>query len=222
MHSVETLKADLIAAIDRANPDGSYSDEAVDGVHAAIDRLLPHTPLPRPIDDEAKVAAPWATLFAQFGPKHSAGKPVAHETTFATLSFNTLPKLPLRLLELAQEIHHESKDYNNVHIIEPLEGGLRAHLTVYGRYRIEPDHPQRYIVEFYKAAVAGLDGAGEDDVRRAFGFAEDQPLSADIKPPKLHSDVVYCDDSLRINFGSMGGVYVLRRTDGPGVSVDFS
>jgi hypothetical protein len=34
--------------------------------------------------------------------------------------------------------------------------------------------------------------------------------------------VVYCDDDMRINFGSMGGVYVLNRLNTPGKSVTFA
>jgi hypothetical protein len=37
-------------------------------------------------------------------------------------------------------------------------------------------------------------------------------LIHDLTPPRLHSDVVYLDDDLRINIGSFGGLYVLRRS----------
>ena len=40
-----------------------------------------------------------------------------------------------------------------------------------------------------------------------------------MKPPKLSSDVIYLDDALRINVGSLGGLYLLRRSDEPAISI---
>lgn len=218
MADLAALKKDLMDAIGDAGPDGTYDDAAYDRIIAAIDALVPHTPLPRPLDDQAKVADAWATDFAQFGPRHTAGKPKAHDNMFNFLTFGKMPKKPLRVLELVQEIHQDTKDYNNVHYIETMDGSTKAELIVYGRYDIPADEPQRYDVEFYKGELRAP-GMSEDDLRKAFALNEDTPLTFDIKPPKLHSDVVYCDDDMRINFGSMGGKYVLHRLDAPCVSV---
>jgi PAP_fibrillin len=215
------LKAELLAEIAASGADGRYDDGTIDAIHAAIAELTPLSPIPRPIDEQAKVAGPWKSLFAQFGPKHTAGKPITHETSFKLLSFNNLPDAPLRLLEIEQEIHEVSKDYNNVHIIETLNGSVRAHLIVFGHYSIEPETPQRYGVEFSRVGLLSPDGLSDDRLRHAFGFAEDQPLDIGFKPPRLHSDVVYCDQDLRINFGSMGGVYVMTRLHHHGHSVAF-
>ena len=68
-------------------------------------------------------------------------------------------------------------------------------------------------------AQAGVSG---EALRVQFGLEPDAPLRRELKPPKLHSDVVYCDDDMRINHGSMGGVYVLRRLATPGQSVSFA
>jgi PAP_fibrillin len=219
---VAKLKANLLAAIAASDADGRYEDGAIDAIHATIAELTPHSPIPRPIDEQAKVAGPWKSLFAQFGPKHTAGKPITHETSFKLLSFNNLPDMPLRLLEIEQEIHAVSKDYNNVHLIETLDGSLRAHLIIFGHYSIEPDTPQRYGVEFSRVGLLNPDGLSDEQLRQAFGFAPDQSLDISFKPPKLHSDVVYCDDDLRINFGSMGGVYVMTRLHHHGHSVAFA
>ena len=50
-----------------------------------------------------------------------------------------------------------------------------------------------------KPAVAGM-------------LADDAPLVADMKPPKVSSDVIYLDDEIRINVGSVGGLYLLKRS----------
>lgn len=221
MADIASLKSELRAAIADAQDDGGYSDDGYERIMTAIDALVPHTPLPRPLDDQAKVTDPWETDFAQFGPRHTAGKPKAHDNMFNFLTFGKLPKKPLRVLTLDQEIHHETRDYNNVHEIETMDGKVKAELILFGRYDIPEDEPQRYSVEFY-GGVLRAKGMSDDDLRKAFDIDADTPLAFDIpKPPKLHSDIVYCDDDLRINFGSMGGKYVLHRLDRPFLSVDL-
>jgi PAP_fibrillin len=215
------LKSELRAAIDDARPDGTYSEETLDRVHALIGQLTPQSPITRPVDAEEEIAGPWLSLFAQFGPRHTAGKPIEHETSFKLLSFGTFPANPLRLLSVEQEIHHATKAYNNVQVVEPLSASLRAHLIVHGRYAVRPELPKRYSVDFYRVTLESADGADEAALRDAFGFAPDQPLAVDLKPPALHSDIVYCDDELRINLGSMGGTYVMERLHHPGRSVRF-
>jgi hypothetical protein len=218
---VNALKADLIAAIAASDDAGRYGEQGLDAIHALIEALVPLSPIARPVDEQAKVAGPWKSLFAQFGPRHTAGKPIAHETSFKLLTFNALPDLPMRMIDIEQEIHAVSKDYNNVQIIEPIDGSLRAHLIMYGHYTIEPDQPQRYKVDFSRVALSSPDGASDETLRQAFGFDEAQPLEVSFKPPALHSDMVYCDRDMRINFGSMGGVYVLERCNHSGHSVAF-
>ncbi len=220
MADLAALKTELRDAIGDAQADGTYTDEAYDRIMTAIDALVPHTPLPRPIDDQAQVADPWGTDFAQFGPRHTAGKPKAHDNMFNFLTFGKMPKKPLRVVELLQEIHHETKDYNNVHLIETMDGETKAELIIYGRYDIPDENPQRYSVEFYKGELRA-DGMDDAALRKAFDLSEDDALVFDIKPPKLHSDVVYCDEDMRINFGSLGGKYVLHRLPADFVSVDL-
>ena len=222
MTDVTTLKAKLITATNASDEEGRYSESGIETIHMLIGEIIPHTPIPRPVDEQAKVAGPWKSIFAQFGPKHTAGKPITHETSFKLLTFNNLPDAPLRLLEIEQEIHAVSKDYNNVHIVETLDGGLRAHLIVFGHYAIEADDPKRYRVEFSRVALVSPNENSDVELRQAFGFDPEQSLDVSFKPPALHSDVVYCDDDLRINFGSMGGVYVMTRLHHGGHSVAFA
>ena len=222
MPDIPQLKAQLRAAIDQANPDGTYEEDTVDRIHALMHELAANTPMPRPIDEQDKVAGPWGSYFAQFGPKHTAGKPIEHETSFKLLSFSKFPDRPIRMVHIEQEIHHESKDYNNVQIVETLDGSKRAHFTVYGRYDIDDDEPQRYNVAFYRVALVGLEGESDDELRAAFGLDPETPLDVEFKPPKLHSDVVFCDNDMRINFGSMGGAYVMNRNHHSGYSVSFA
>lgn len=216
----ETIKSDLLSTIDQSEPDGSYSDENYDILQRLMDELVVHSPTPRPVDKQDFITDHWQTLYAQFGVRHTAGKSVAHDNMFHFVSWSNLPKLPFRNLDLRQEIHHETGDYNNVHIIQPIGGGIDCYYTLYGRYEVKPHTPKRYEVEFYRGDIRGQSGEDENEIRQAFGFSEDQALEFKMeKSPPLHSDIVYCDEDIRINYGSVGGKYVLRRKKNPWISV---
>lgn len=219
MPLIEDTRAQLLEAIARARPDGTYEDEVLDRIHAAIDSLRPHTAVPAPAREQHRLAGPWRTLFAQFQVKHTAGKPIEHDSNLSIQTFKTFPKLPARVIELEQEIHHEGHHYNNVVRVQAPDGRTQGHVIVWGRYRVDEALPQRYFVEFYQAQLRPVAGDTPEALRAAFGLPEDAPLVRPIKPPRLHSDIVYCDDSLRINVGSLGGVYVLERLHKPPVSV---
>ena len=91
MTDIATIKAELLAAIACAQPDGSYADAEFDRIHAAIAALTPLTPTPDCLAAQAFVASPWRSLYSQFGPRHTAGKPTRHQTTMNLQSFNKFP-----------------------------------------------------------------------------------------------------------------------------------
>lgn len=217
----EAIKKDLRAAIDACQPDGTYDDATFDRIHALIEQLVPLTPTPRPIDAQDFVEAPWGSHFAQFGPKHTAGKPIQHETSMKLQSFSRFPDVPIKVEDIDQEIRIEGGHYNNVVAIQTPDEAHHATIIVWGRYEVGSEEPQRYAVEFYAVELVPPPGVSEEEVREQFGLEPGFPLRQELKPPKLHSDVVYCDEDMRINFGSMGGVYVLNRLDTPGKSVSF-
>ncbi len=221
MANTKALKEQLRAAIDACQPDGTYDDAMFDKIHELIHELVPHTPTPRPYDDQEFVEGAWTSHYAQFGPKHTAGKPIKHETSLKLQSFARFPDLPIKVDDIDQEIRVQDKHYNNVVQIMTPDEKHHATIIVWGRYKIEEETPQRYAVEFYAVELVPPQGVTEEDVRTQFGLELDFKLRQELKPPKVHSDVVYCDDDMRINFGSMGGVYVLNRLDTPGKSVSF-
>jgi len=221
MADVAAIKAQLNQAIDACLPDGTYDDETFDSIHALIADLVPLTPTPSPLNSQEFVAAPWGSRFAQFGPKHTAGKPIQHETTMALQSFGQFPKVPILVHNIDQEIRVDGAHYNNVTGVSTPDGAHTATLIVWGRYDVTDENPVRYSVDFYAIELRAPDGVSDEDLRAQFGLEEGFDLTREMKPPKLHSDIVYCDDDMRINFGSMGGVYVMTRLDTPGKSVAF-
>ena len=94
-----------------------------------------------------------------------------------------------------------------------------SYYTVFGRYVVNPELPQRYVVDFYRGQIRGQNGESDENIRAAFGFDSDVDLDFDLKSPPLHSDIVYCDEDIRINFGSIGGKYILTRKSNPWLSV---
>ena len=222
MADVAALKDQLNEAIDACQADGTYDDETFDRIHRLINDLVPHTPTPSPLESQDFVAGPWGSRFAQFGPKHTAGKPIRHETTMALQSFGQFPKVPILVHDIDQEIRVEGNHYNNVTDISTPDSTHRATLIVWGRYDVTDENPVRYSVDFYAIELRAPDGISDDELRAQFGLEAGFELYREMKPPKLHSDIVYCDDDMRINFGSMGGVYVMKRLEARGKSVTFA
>ncbi len=221
MSDTSSLKAQLDEAIDQAGPDGLYDDATFQRIHACINALVPLSPTPRPIDAQEFVQSPWGSRFAQFGTRHTAGKPIRHQSKLSLQSFNRFPPLDIRVEDIDQEIRVAGSHYNNVVSITTTDGKHAGRIIVWGRYELLPEEPQRYRVSFYACELVPPAGVTPAQFREQFGLAPELPLRQELKPPKLHSDVVYCDDDMRINFGSMGGVYVMRRLTTPGKSIDF-
>ena len=219
---ISSLKSALNLEIDSANPDGTYQDETVENIHRLISELTPLTPTPRPIDEQLFVQSAWGSRFAQFGPRHTAGKPILHETKLNYQCFSSFPAVPIRITDLRQEICVVGNHYNNVSEISTPDGQHHCRLIVWGRYLLRPEAPQRYEVSFYAVEMVPPEGVSPQTLCAQFGLEEGGLLRRELTPPKFHSDVVFCDEDMRINFGSVGGVYVMSRLAGPAKSVDLS
>lgn len=214
-------KAEVLALIDAAGTDGSFEEEAFDSLMKALEELCAMTPTPRPLDQQEFVAGPWRTLFASFGPRHTAGKTLVHDTLLSYQSFNKFPKVPVRVLQLEQEIHAGTHEYNNIAYLENTAGDARASVITRGTYNDSSENRQRYGVSFHRVELLSDDGRDEAALREAFDLPPDHPLAVDLKGD-FHSDISFCDDDMRVNYGSVGGVYVLERLHHSGRSVDFT
>lgn len=214
-------KQTLLTLLESADEGGKYSDAQFDDLMQAIDDLLPHSPIPRPMDEQDRVASPWRTLFACFGPKHSAGKTLVHDTLLSYQSFNKFPAVPVRVTGLEQEIHAGTLEYNNLAYITAPDGATEAVVITRGRYAEDADNRQRYRVTFSSVELISQAGVSDDDLRIAFKLPPEQAMKIELQA-NFHSDVMFCDDTLRINFGSVGGVYILQRLHHDGTSVNFS
>lgn len=213
-------KQRVLSLIDAAGTDGSFDEEPFEELMDALKDLCAVTPTPRPLDDQGFVASPWKTLFASFGPRHTAGKTLVHDTLLSLQSFNKFPKVPVRVLALEQEIHAGTREYNNIAYLSNTDGSARASVIVRGVYGDSSDNRQRYDVSFQQVELVSDDGLDDDALRRAFDLPPEHPLAVEAKA-EFWSDVAFCDDELRVNYGGAGGVYVLERLHHAGRSVDF-
>jgi hypothetical protein len=219
--SLETKKAQILQLVDAAGTDGKYDDEQFERLMDALRELCAMTPTPRPLDEQEFVAGPWRTLFASFGPRHTAGKTLVHDTLLSYQSFNKFPKIPVRVVQLEQEIHAGTHEYNNIAYLENADGTARASVITRGVYRDTDENRQRYQVSFHRVELVSDDGRDDAALREAFGLDPAHPLAVDLKGD-FYSDIAFCDDTMRVNYGSVGGVYILERLHHSGHSVDFS
>ena len=212
MNEAATAKENLLNLIDQADASGGFTDESFAQLADMVEALRPLSPVPAPMDALEQVEGVWETVFAHFGAKHSAGKPKVHDSNLKVQSFNAFGPIPIRVLNLCQEIAREGSAYNNVVDFVAADGVTTGIIIVHGRFREEPNNRQRFAVDFHTVELRPAPESDESRLRAALGFDENQPLTMTLKPPRLHSDVIYLDDELRINAGSLGGIYVLRRT----------
>ena len=218
---IAAMKAELRATIAASQPDGTYLDADYARIHELIAALGPLTPTPSPFANQAFVESPWGLDYAQFGPRHTAGKPIRHIGKLSNHSFNLFPAVEVLQLGITQDIRVDGNHYNNCMEFATPDGSYAARRIVWGRYDVGPEHPQRYDVSFYAVELIPNPDSSPEELRERIGLEPDALLRRDLKPPRLHSNIVFCDDDMRINVGVMGGIYVLHRLSGDGRSVTF-
>lgn len=222
MTTVNEIKSDVFSFVDEMDELTLVSEAEKDRLRGLCDQLCPLTPTPRPIENQEVAEGVWLTRFASFGAKHSDSQPLQHETNLKLQSFGNLPSAPARVLRLHQEIEQSSKAYNNVVFVSNSAGDTEAVILMEGIYSGSDDNPQRYSVAFQRVSLRALDGKSDAELRQAFELEPDAVLSKEFRPPRLHSDIVYVDEDIRINYGSLGGFYVLTKLSSPGFSVPLN
>jgi hypothetical protein len=211
----DALKHDLLALIAEIDAGAAEGSDVV----PMIDQLARLSPIPDPNNHLSAVAGSWTTLYAAFGAGRSKGKTHQDDSTLAIQTFKSFPDTPIRVKEILQEIGLETDAYNNVVRFETVEGACAGVIIIHGAYALDADDARRFQVVFHGAELRGTNGVDDAALRQAAGLSPDAALKRDFKPAKLYSDIVYLDETHRINKGGMGGVYVLERRGGPAISL---
>jgi hypothetical protein len=212
------LKQAITECIEGASAEGELSAsefERLQGLIEAIEAQAPYAAAERP----DLIAGNWQTAFASFGAKHSAGKARAHASNLAIQSFNHLPSAPINVTDIRQEIDPPSGAYSNVILFEAGASGTEGLLIIHGAYKIDEDQPQRFHVAFDRAELRPAGSASLETLRQALELPEEAVTDTRFQPPKLWSDITYVDETMRINKGNFGGIYVMERCEHPMVAV---
>lgn len=209
----DALKQELLELCRKT--DGGYRTANVpwlDRIRELMEALAGLSPEPEPLASP-RIDGRWRAEFASFGIKAEEGQGIRRESDLMFNSFGKLPSAPIRVTDMYQDIDRATGAYNNVVNFEIPGSDLHGRLVTVGRFAIHADEPRRAVVSFFEVfaepAEAGVDEAA---FRAALGIAPDAKLRAEFRPPRVHSDVVYLDDEMRINIGSVGGNYVLSQT----------
>jgi hypothetical protein len=218
MTNRETLKRDILECLEGASTDGELGEAEFGRLQGLIEKLEAEAPYVAS-ERQDLIAGNWDTAFASFGAKHSAGKSRAHLSNLAIQSFNHLPSAPIRVLDIRQEIDPASAVYSNVIILEGENGGPGGLLIIHGNYTLNAEHKQRFNVAFHRAELRPSGNASLPELKQSLGLPEDAATDVTFKPPKLWSDITFVDESVRINKGNFGGVYVTTRSEHPMISV---
>lgn len=180
MGSATALKAALIDAAVGTDVGFDAGGAAVERIKALAADLEAANPTPAPARADALLRGRWRLLYSSFG--------LQRQATLARLSFNVLPKTPVTVTDLWQEVDPETGLYDN--IVDHTAGSV---VTV-GKFSPRDDH--RLDVQFTDMVALGASAAR-------------LPID-NSKIPALHSDVTYLDDDFRLNRGGFGNLYVLQ------------
>ena len=180
MADLAALKAELAAIAATTDVGFDTGGEAVETIKRLAAALEAANPTPAPAHADDLMRGRWRLLYSSFG--------LQRDATLARLSFNALPKTPVTVTDLWQEVDPVTGLYDNV--VDHADGSV----VTLGRYT--PASDQRLDVLFTEIVATGL-GAARVPIDNS-------------KIPPLHSDVTYLDGDFRLNRGSFGNLYVLQ------------
>jgi len=186
---VKALRAEL-AELGALTETGLRRDPELSARIGALARMLECA---RSCEEPARASAllrgRWRLLYSDFD--------LERETTLARLSFNVLPREPVSIVELFQEIHPALGHYDNVVSYTDARGEPGT-LVMVGAY--QPVDDSRIDILFTHAVQSGPSG----QVRL--------PIAADWIPP-IQSEITYLDDGFRLHRSSLGSLYMFERMD---------
>jgi len=192
----ETLKADLIARSEATATSFNVTEEGKAQIDALATELEGMSPIAAPTKQASAINGRWRLLYSSFG--------LEQETTLRRLSFSRLPRLPIKVTSIHQEVNAGSGAYDNV-VYGLTPSGLEVINVVEGQFKPDPEHPQRMQIAFTGTYVYPVDESlSVADFRKALGAEEGDVLAAGLQTQGLYSDVTYLDDDFRLNRGSVG------------------
>ena len=180
---IAALKAELTTVAAATDVGFDAGGEVVDAIKRLAGELEAANPTPVTSRADALLKGRWRLVYSSFG--------LQRDATLARLSFNELPKTPVQVTDLWQEVDPESGLYDN--IVDHVGGSV----VTLGQFA--PASDMRLDVVFTEVLATGL-GAARVAIDNS-------------KIPPLWSDVTYLDADFRLNRGGFGNLYVLQLVD---------
>lgn len=202
MSTLAQLKAELCEVSARTDVGFDSDDAAVARIKALAAEVEALNPTQAPNTRADLLDGRWKLLYSSFG--------LERDTNLRRLSFATLPRAPITVTAVYQEVGTASGQYDNVVAFTIADGSRGWHRTR-GVFKPAPDDDKRILIDF-TSNLAHPDDAtlAEEAWRARLGVAADEPIEAPIKaPPGLYSDITYLDADLRLMRGNIGNLYVL-------------
>jgi hypothetical protein len=169
--------------------------------------LQPLNPTPRPAHRADLLDGRWRLLYSSFK--------LSREATLARLSFQKLPAIAVRVERIFQEVDTPAGHYNN--LVYFSRDGLEGAQITRGRFTPAADGT-RLDITFHATDVRPTGAAGAAAAFASALGTTPEALAATMETPAMWSDVVYLDDTLRLNVGAYGSLYVLVRDAAPTLS----
>ncbi|WP_198525152.1 PAP/fibrillin family protein [Kamptonema formosum] len=194
-----SIKEELIS-ISTAADTGFNCDPAIgEQIEKLASQIEALTPTEDPTGQMEAVEGRWRLLYSSFGQER--------ETTLDRLAFGKLPKVPVSITGIFQEISTDSQQYNN--LIEFTAGsGIKGVAKIAGRYTVE--NSKRLNIDFLEASAIPASDLSAGDFRDALGINGEDALESPLSFSGW-SDITYLDGTLRLMRGNRQNLYVLVR-----------
>lgn len=163
-----SIKEELIS-ISTAADTGFNCDPATgEQIEKLASQIEALTPTEEPTGQMEAVEGRWRLLYSSFGQQR--------ETTLDQLAFGKLPKVPVSITGIFQEIHTDSQQYNN--LIEFSAGsGVKGVAKIAGRYKV--DNSKRLNIDFLEASAFSATGdLSAGDFRDVLGVNSEDALES--------------------------------------------
>jgi hypothetical protein len=161
----------------------------VERIRTLAEALETCNPTPEPARAAALLRGRWRLLYSSIG--------LQRETTLARISFNALPRTPVSVTGLFQEIDPATALYDNVVLYDDADG-MPGEAVAQGAYQVADD--RRMDLRFDAMLVQGP------------GAPVTLPID-NARIPPLFTDVTFLDENFRLNRGRTDTLYVLERVD---------
>lgn len=215
---------DIIATHKEGFKSGTPESKRID---ALIDELALQSKYSRALEHPEVFRGHWVAGYHSIGRlvggAAAKDEGVGVTTSLKVFSMGRLPDIPATFLGNGLEIDPQTGAYNFTSQFLLGEKRVPTLHFAFAKYRHEAEHPNRFFVDFEGLKVVPADpDMSMEAFAKEIGVDDSAQLTAELQPRiKLHSDVAYMDDEIRIQLGQLGGHYVMSRTDLPMYSIEY-